>query len=273
MNIITCEKIQQLANVYIGLDSDFNINPIIKRQSDKHLNINRITVLYDNPSIVFCYPDRIELLSTKIVYFQNNFTLITCGSDMNFYLTPSVQKIVDCGKLKKWYCQNLCFEHPSIQFLPIGLANVMYPHGNLTFFTKNYNYNKKYNVYFQFLIQTNRSKRMRCFNALKNKIRFLPKTDPFTNLCRVALHKFCICPEGNGIDTHRFWEALYVKTVPIVLKNPLIDIIIRSTSIPIVVLNNWNELNINTLDYTKYDFSSIQETSFEYYSKLILSTD
>ena len=27
---------------------------------------------------------------------------------------------------------------------------------------------------------------------------------------------FVLCPEGNGIDTHRVWEALYSGSIPIV---------------------------------------------------------
>ena len=27
---------------------------------------------------------------------------------------------------------------------------------------------------------------------------------------------FCACPKGNGVDTYRFWEALYLGTIPIV---------------------------------------------------------
>ena len=27
------------------------------------------------------------------------------------------------------------------------------------------------------------------------------------NLC---MHKYVICPEGNGVDTHRLWESLYM---------------------------------------------------------------
>ena len=29
-------------------------------------------------------------------------------------------------------------------------------------------------------------------------------------------HRFTICPRGNGIDTHRMWEALYMGSIPIV---------------------------------------------------------
>ena len=31
-------------------------------------------------------------------------------------------------------------------------------------------------------------------------------------------YMFVICPEGNGIDTHRMWEALYLRTIPIIKK-------------------------------------------------------
>jgi hypothetical protein len=32
-------------------------------------------------------------------------------------------------------------------------------------------------------------------------------------------HKFVICPEGNGIDTHRFWESLYLGVIPVIINN------------------------------------------------------
>ena len=32
-------------------------------------------------------------------------------------------------------------------------------------------------------------------------------------------HKFILCPRGNGIDTHRIWEAIYSGVIPIVERN------------------------------------------------------
>jgi hypothetical protein len=34
--IITGERIQQLANIYIGTTDDFNYNPLIKNETHKH---------------------------------------------------------------------------------------------------------------------------------------------------------------------------------------------------------------------------------------------
>jgi hypothetical protein len=35
----------------------------------------------------------------------------------------------------------------------------------------------------------------------------------------VKQHKFVLCPRGNGIDTHRFWETLYRGAIPIVIRD------------------------------------------------------
>ena len=35
----------------------------------------------------------------------------------------------------------------------------------------------------------------------------------------LATHKFCICPEGNGVDTYRIWECILTNTVPIAQNN------------------------------------------------------
>lgn len=32
----------------------------------------------------------------------------------------------------------------------------------------------------------------------------------------IAASKFTICPKGNGEDSHRIWEALYLGSIPVV---------------------------------------------------------
>ena len=55
-------------------------------------------------------------------------------------------------------------------------------------------------------------------------------------------YMFVICPEGNGIDTHRMWEALYLRTVPIIKKN-MISNSIKKAKIPVLILNKWSDLS------------------------------
>ena len=52
-------------------------------------------------------------------------------------------------------------------------------------------------------------------------------------------YSFELCPEGNGLDTHRFYEALLLNTIPIVKRNSLESMYIK---FPCVIVNNWNEI-------------------------------
>lgn len=263
--VISGEKLQNIADVYFGLSHDFSYNPYINNHRHKHTNLLNINTFYNNPKIIFCYTHRINILSDKIKYFMNNFILITHNSDENIaYDTPAqkliIEKICACDKLIKWFSQNLCIEHNKINFLPIGIANQQWEHGaHFTHFYNNINksFHKNKSIYFFFEILTNKNKRQMCYDTLIHKLPFLNKIQPIHNFQRLSEYEFCICPEGNGIDTHRFWEALYLKCVPIVIKNPLTEIIHKNTTLPMVILSTWDEFDINNLPpYRTFDFES-----------------
>ena len=57
-NIITGEKIQDLADVYLGESNDLLYNPFIASQIHKHQLLDMLPEKYDNPPYVFCYTDR-----------------------------------------------------------------------------------------------------------------------------------------------------------------------------------------------------------------------
>jgi hypothetical protein len=255
--IVTGEKIQQLCDVYFGFNEDFNFNPIIKQQTNKHFNINNLNNTINNPYYIFCYTHRVKDLSKKIHLFNNNFVLITHNSDGEIRDEPEILNILNCQKLDKWYSQNICFENPKLYFLPIGIANSQWDHGNINLFSeiiKN-NCNKTMNIYFNFNINTNRNKRSVCFNSLKNKLSWLDNISPSENIVRLSQYKFCICPEGNGVDTHRLWEALYLKTVPIVIKSEFTNIL-QKNNVPLVILDTWDDLNESNLNYNEHDFNN-----------------
>ncbi len=56
-------------------------------------------------------------------------------------------------------------------------------------------------------------------------------------------HKYILCPEGNGVDTHRLWEAFYSGAIPLVLRsawsNSLIDL-----GFPIIQIKSWAPLDV-----------------------------
>jgi len=257
-NIITGEKIEQLCDIYLGVSEDFMYNPLISTQSEKHYNLNLIDNIFSNPYKIFCYSHQFDLLSNKIHFFQNNFILVTHNSDGEIRETYAVLNILKCDKLLKWFGQNTCIEHQKLQFLPIGLANSQWSHGNLSLFYNNDFMNKLVNnktntIYFNFNINTNRSKREFCYNNLKNRFIWLNTIDPIENQIRLSTYQFCICPEGNGVDSHRLWECLYLKVVPIVIKSEFTSIL-QKQNIPLVILDNWNDIDVSKLNYNNYNF-------------------
>jgi hypothetical protein len=60
-----------------------------------------------------------------------------------------------------------------------------------------------------------------------------------------AQTSFVLCPQGNGIDTHRVYEALLLGTVPVVRSSPLDTLY---ANFPIVVLAEWTELACANVD-------------------------
>jgi hypothetical protein len=200
----------------------------------------------------------INEFSSKVYYFKNKFILITHNSDHNIESTDYVKNILNCGNLIKWYAQNLLYKHNKLNLLPIGLANSMWSHGNLTPFNDitliNNLHNKSEYIYFNFNVNTNISKRQYCYEVLKPHLIWLNNINPVENLYRLHRYKFCVCPEGNGVDTHRLWECLYLKVVPIVINSQFTQIL-KIYNIPMVILDKWEDLiNIN-LNYNDYNFN------------------
>jgi hypothetical protein len=88
-------------------------------------------------------------------------------------------------------------------------------------------------------------------------------------------HKFVVCPEGNGIDTHRIWECLYMGTIPLVEGN-----INRNFyyTLPMIGVESWERIteewcNLAYRDYTdlkdSWDFNYL---TFDYWKNKILSS-
>ena len=122
--IITGEKLQSIADVFIGSDSDYNFNPYISSQIEKKKYLSDFNngQPYNNPKIIFCYGHLIESFSEIIHLFVNPFILITHNSDENIIPNKLViDNILNCKNLYKWYSQNICFEHSKLFFLPIDM--------------------------------------------------------------------------------------------------------------------------------------------------------
>jgi hypothetical protein len=92
-------------------------------------------------------------------------------------------------------------------------------------------------------------------------------------LSNIYRHKFCICPRGNGIDTVRMWEALYLRTIPIVKKSPALA---SFQDLPILFIDNWEEVTPAFLEAAyKLIFASqwnMAKMTLQYWQNLVAET-
>jgi hypothetical protein len=59
-------------------------------------------------------------------------------------------------------------------------------------------------------------------------------------LARLRTYDFVLCPRGNGIDTHRLWETLYMGGIPVVRRSESFPAVL--TDLPVLVVDDWVQL-------------------------------
>ena len=66
-----------------------------------------------------------------------------------------------------------------------------------------------------------------------------------TYLREIQDHKFMICPQGNAVDCHRNWEVLYLKRVPIMVKNDYLQELYKDY--PVLWVNDFSKITKTVL--------------------------
>jgi len=174
------------------------------------------------------------------------YILISHNSDRNI-ITQDLQKIDE--KIIHWFAQNVTTKHPKLTPLPIGLENRhLSHHGRISKFKKWNKYMpiKKPRILSAFSVSTNIPERSKALIYLKNH----PLVDNNTiyissqkHMTLLAQHMYVASPPGNGIDCIRTWEALYLKTIPIVKRSVATEYF-KKIGLPLVLIDDWNELDM-----------------------------
>lgn len=277
-DIITGEKFQELAKVSISKSehTDFEAKGITWLDVD-NFNFEE----YDNPDLIYINSSLLnkskpKLLESRILEklggFKNKFSLILHNSDQDF--EERNLDIFNISNVQRIYTQNINTYHPRVVPLPIGIANSFWTHGNLDVFCSVVNQDiKKDNfIYNNFTVEGGMRPEYRvpCRDAT---IKLgLPKhtSKPYKEfLEELSSFKFCLCPSGNGLDTHRLWECLYLKVIPIVKKKPLYEHF--SKLFPMVLVDEWSELRPEYITnyYKKADWSNWDLLKFNNFVKYI----
>jgi hypothetical protein len=155
-------------------------------------------------------------------------------------------------ELVAWFAANLEVRRPRLHALPIGIANLhpSWPNGDAAAIrlVRDEQRPKTRLFHAGFALHTNPRERERCLAQTG-----VPhdRPAPFEEyLEQLASSWFCLAPRGKGLDTHRVWEALYLRTIPVLKRSVLTE---QHADLPLVVLDDWRELRSLDLSPQAYE--------------------
>lgn len=250
-------------------DAINNLHPSDYRFLNNNLDWNRL----EDGDIIYTHTFYADQLIEKLEKTDKKVKVITHNADTNFELTPPANVI-------RWYSQNVNIIHERVFSIPIGIENDFWLKDKRRIMERKLHEKKNFKslVYCNHNINTNRKERLKPYEILKNKlwatVHIGSNGQGFDNyIHNIYNHPFCIAPAGNGIDTHRIWECLYMNTVPIVLRN------INNSfykDLPILFLDDWEEITDKFLhdSYMRIVESkwNADKLKFEYWKNEILAT-
>ena len=230
-------KIEYINGYKFARMSDYVFSEVLTNKQFQEINPKNIEIIYSNNShvcyqrnqlnisdgdTVFCVNSSIELLFHLVKDEDlKNLTLITSQTDDK--ISKKIFKKLPTQFIK-WYSINVECTDPQLISIPLGLSNGYNKNLDLAdnlinIDLSNFTKRKKNLLYLSFEDNTN----IRYRSGLKNHFsqykwaKILYKKNEiveYENDLRIS--NFVLCPQGNGIDTHRIWETLYCGSIPII---------------------------------------------------------
>ncbi len=202
---------------------------------------------------------------------EGRYILITHNGDEG--INANHLHILEDPNLIRWFGQNVEIEHPKLESIPIGLAN-----GEIERNEKLYEHiiarkGVKTNIlYYNCTIWNHVGERSKCLEAMsKFGLKNSERVSIDVYLENIKNSYFAVAPDGNGVDTHKLWECLYLGTVPIVTKSINADFY---RDLPILFIDSWEDFNLNDLTVELYNEimkkHNPEKLDFDYYKQKIL---
>jgi hypothetical protein len=222
-------------------------------QNNKHLRVEDIRP----GSIIFCESELLPELKSRILNKVTvPFALILGNSDFNH--GDELENLIARTSVTTVWAQNLTCEVNRVKPIPIGLENAWRSnHGIISRFKGSVAEDRVWRIFAAFNIGTNLNARSIAANVAvraSNTDR-LTQLSPAQHCESLKKYAFVLSPEGNGLDTHRTWEAMYVGCVPIVSRSFMSDAFVE-LGLPLWVVDSYDEI----LDYNE---KALQTKYFE----------
>jgi hypothetical protein len=259
---VTGEKFEALCDVNSEKDSSWQEsinkcdNPVITFFSQTHELCNKIPVL---------------------ARMDEKFIVVSHNSDGSFQ-RGEVKRNIDFQwknypNILHWYCQNCEVGEPNVTPIMIGVENtyIFKPEIKQQYMIdlRDAGLKKEIKVFICYNPETNPGERKPPLKLFEDKP-WVTIASGFNNIDlikpffdQMIRHQFVLCPDGNGMDTHRLWEALYIGCIPIVKPHVFTNYFAKH--LPIIVVKNWEEITMKFLinklqeiDETKYNWDMLK---------------
>lgn len=219
--------------------ADFKVNTI------EDLRHNDALKLIRSATVLFVRSDLLEDFLIATGDTLNSKVIIAGNSDQEFFHLPAPLP----KHTKRLYLQNNFIQNdPLVSTIPIGLENYrLGVNGNPKFIERNLLLSDAtHEVLFgPFSFTHNiRKEVFDTFSASPGPWRYLHDWIPPSKFNEVARqYKYVGAVRGNGVDTHRLWEALYRGNIPIVKKDSW-SLSLSHLNLPIAYVDEWSRENI-----------------------------
>ncbi len=178
--------------------------------------------------IVFCKIDEVLVFFERLRLTRKRIILVTGEGDLP--CDAFRQKFLPANVVR-WFATNVTSPHRRVTAIPLGLGS---PRSATTLRAADILDRKASGIprdrwlYVNFRPETNPLVRRPVYDDFQSRpesgdwITFQPPSVRGTNaafLDDLVRHRFVLCPPGNGVDTHRMWEALLAGAVPVILQS------------------------------------------------------
>lgn len=218
--------------------------------------------------IIYTHGFYVDQLFEKPI--KQKYILITHNADNNIEIAPPQNVLM-------WFAQNVNIVHPRVKSIPIGIENDFWLKDKKKLMQQKLKDKKNFKrmLYVNHNVKTNPKDRQKPYDLFSGKAWATVNTGSngqgFENyLDNIYNHPFVICPSGNGIDTHRTWECLYMNTIPIEKRNINNQFY---TDLPILFVDDWEEITERLLHDSFMRMTSetwnLEKLTFEYWQNEI----
>lgn len=193
--------------------------------------------------------EALEYIKNIHPLIQNKYILIAHNGDASIDI--DFTNLID-ENIFRMYGQYVLPAHPKIVPLPIGLENLRYHFNGVTRTVDAMRRKavrppliKKDRIFFNFSTDTNPKERIPAKEYFEKHPLMETVNEmllPPLHLKKLMTYKFVVSPPGNGIGSSRTWEAMYVRTIPIV--KDFVDMKYFATlGLPLWIVKEWQELD------------------------------